>query len=74
MISESGSTDPTDTDSAAKNTLQKIGDDISDFFAKLLDKANNSVFAKILAIGLPVLLVLLLVVLAIRLVKWLLRK
>lgn len=74
MISESGSTDPTDRDSATKNTLQEIGDDISDFFAKLLDKANNSVFAKILAIGLPILLVLLLVVLAIRLVKWLLRK
>ena len=74
FVSNSGATSATDTDSAAKNTLQKIGDDISDFFAGLLDKANNSVFAKILAIGLPILLVLLLVVLAIRLVKWLLRK
>ena len=74
FVSNGGATSATDTDSAAKNTLQKIGDDIGKFFAGLWDKANDSVFAKILAIGLPVLLILLLVVLAIRLVKWLLRK
>ncbi len=74
FVSNGGATSVTDTDSAAKNTLQKIGDDIGKFFAGLWDKANDSVFAKILAIGLPVLLILLLVVLAIRLVKWLLRK
>lgn len=74
FVSNGGATSATDTDSAAKNTLQKIGDDIGDFFARLLDKANDSVLAKILAIGLPILLILLLVVLAIRLVKWLLRK
>ena len=74
FVSNGGATSATDTDSAAKNTLQKIGDDIGKFFAGLWDKENDSVFAQILAIGLPVLLILLLVVLAIRLVKWLLRK
>lgn len=74
FVSNGGATSATDTDSAAKNTLQKIGDDISNFFAGVWEKMNNSVLAKILAIGLPILLVLLLVVLAIRLVKWLLRK
>ena len=70
MISESGSTDPTDKDGALKNTVDEIAGDIKNWWENLKDTIFNSSYAKIIAVGFGIVLIVLIGVLIIRLIRF----
>lgn len=74
MLSGSGATDPTDTDSALVNAVQGIGNDISNWWEGLKNKAESSTVWRILAIAIPIVLVVVIVSLVVKFFVWLFKK
>lgn len=74
MISESGSTDPTDHDGAVKNQVDGIVDGVVDWWSGIWDGISNSTVAKILSIAIPIIVVLLLVSIVVKVIQWIFKK
>lgn len=74
MITESGSTDPTDHDGAVKNQVDGIVDGVVDWWSGIWDGISNSTVAKILSIAIPIIVVLLLVSIVVKVIQWIFKK
>lgn len=74
VLSESGSTEANDTDSAIKNTAQGIGSTVSDWWDGITSSFEDSTIGKIISVAFPILCVLAVGLFAIWLVKWFKKK
>lgn len=70
IMAENGSTDPGNTNGAAGNTALDVIDSVKDWFSNLKDSVFNSTYAKIIAVGFGIVLVVLIFVLIVRLIRF----
>lgn len=70
IMADNGSTDPGNTNGAAANAALGVIDDVKEFFLSLKDKVFNSTYAKIIAVGFGIVLIVLIFVLIIRLIRF----
>lgn len=70
IMAENGSTDPGNTNGAAGNAALDVIDSVKDWFLNLKDSVFNSTYAKIIAVGFGIVLVVLICVLIIRLIRF----
>lgn len=70
IMADNGSTDPGNTNGAAANAALGVIDGVKEFFLSLKDTIFNSTYAKIIAVGFGIVLIVLIFVLIIRLIRF----